>query len=447
MEQEDKTIFDKFNTWMRNSITIRIISIGFLILILLIPAFMVRDLIDERRYRSEEANMEVSSTWGNSQTLNGPIVSVPYRKAYINDKKEVYTQIEYAHFLPSEIKVNGFVKPERRHRSIYDVVVYTADLTVDGTFESFSFKDWKIEEADILWDKAFISIGISDMRGITDNIMLKWNEEEYPFNPGIESSDILASGISTLIDLTGNRSQGTKKFSFHLGIRGSRDIYFVPLGRQNLIELRSDWGDPKFHGAFLPESHNITEKDFIANWKVLHLNRNYPQQWTGNQFNVTDSEFGVSLIIPVDHYQKSTRSAKYAIMIIAFTFLVFFFVEVLNKTRIHPIQYLLVGLALIIFYTLLLALSEHISFNLAYLISSLATISLVVFYANSIFKKLSLSLFTALTLIVLYGFIFVILQLQDYALLMGSIGLFIVMAVIMYLSRKIDWYNFKGGLS
>ena len=210
------------------------------------------------------------------------------------------------------------------------------------------------------------------------------------------------------------------------------------------MNLNSDWGDPKFNGAFLPDNHKITEKNFDAHWKVLHLNRNFPQQWHGNQFQVNDAAFGVSLLIPVDHYQKSTRSAKYAIMIIAFTFLVFFFVEVLNKTRIHPIQYFLVGLALIIFYSLLLAISEHLNFNLAYLISSLATISLVVLYAHSIFRKISLSRFTALTLIILYAYVFVILQLQDYALLMGSIGLFVVMAIVMYLSRKIDWYNFKN---
>lgn len=446
MNTQEQSFFDKFNTWMRNSLTIRIISIGFLILILLIPTLMVQDLIRERKYRNDEARQEVGSVWGQVQTLSGPIVSVPYKKHYVNEKNEVYTQTEYAHFLPEELDIEGEILPEQRHRGIYNVVVYTAKLRFSGTFKGFNFADWKIDNDEILWDKAFVSFGIPDMRGIKQSIQLQWNDSLFSFNPGVETSDVIASGISADIDLSKNRD-AMKKFNFDLELRGSEELFFVPLGKNTTVHIQSDWPSPSFRGAFLPDSSNITNKQFVADWKVLHLNRNYPQQWLGNQYHVADAAFGVSLLIPVDHYQKSTRSAKYAIMIIAFTFLVFFFVEVLNKTRIHPIQYLLVGLALIIFYSLLLAISEHLSFNIAYLISSIATISLVAFYAHSIFKKASLTRIAVLTLILLYGFIFVILQLEDYALLMGSIGLFVVMAVIMYLSRKINWYNFKNDKS
>jgi inner membrane protein len=443
MQTSDQSIFDKFNAWMRSSLTIRIISIGFLILILLIPTLMVQDLITEREYRGNDVKNEVSSVWGKIQTLSGPIVSVPYRKQYINDKKEVYTQIEYAHFLPENLVIKGELIPEKRHRRIYDVIVYTANLKFSGNYQGFDFKDWKIEESEILWDKAFLSFGIPDMRGIRENMILNWNNEEFSFNPGIESTDLVPSGISTYIDLSAGKNKEIKNFSFNLNIRGSEEIYFTPLGKNTTVQIHSNWGTPSFKGAFLPDKYTITDKDFTASWKVLHLNRNFPQKWTGNQYHIEDAAFGASLLIPVDHYQKSTRSAKYAIMIIAFTFLVFFFIEVLNKTRIHPIQYLLVGLALIIFYTLLLALSEHFNFNLAYLISAIATISLVTFYSQSIFKKMSLTMFSAIILFALYSFIFIILQLEDYALLMGSIGLFVVMALIMYLSRKIDWYNFR----
>jgi inner membrane protein len=443
MNTNDQSIFEKFNAWMRNSLTIRILTICFLILLLLIPTLMVQDLINERESRGRDAKQEVSSVWGQVQTLSGPIVSVPYRKHYVNDKNEMYTQIEYAHFLPELLEVKGEIVPEKRHRGIFDVVVYTADLNFSGNFKGFDFKEWKIDEAEILWDKAVLSLGIPDMRGIKENIVLKWNNEELSFNPGVESTDVVASGISTYIDLSNKKNEDVKNFSFHLNLRGSEDIYFSPLGKNTTVQIHSNWGNPSFKGAFLPDNSTITKNDFTANWKVLHLNRNFPQKWLGNPHHVEDAAFGVSLLIPVDHYQKSTRSAKYATMIIAFTFLVFFFVEVLNKTRIHPIQYLLVGLALIIFYSLLLSISEHISFNLAYLISAIATISLITFYSHSIFKKVLLTRFTALILLILYAFIFVILQLEDYALLMGSIGLFVVMAIIMYLSRKIDWYNFR----
>jgi len=172
----------------------------------------------------------------------------------------------------------------------------------------------------------------------------------------------------------------------------------------------------------------------------LHLNRTYPQQWTDDSYYIDDSAFGVGLLFPVDQYQKSLRSAKYAIMFISLTFLVFFFTELLNKKRIHPIQYLLVGLGLSIFYSLLVSLSEHMSFNWAYLIAGVSIIGLITAYAHSIFKNLRLTAILSLILVILYLFLFTILQLQDYSLLLGSIGLFLTLAIVMYLSRKIDWY-------
>lgn len=442
MTQKEKSFFDKFNDWVRSSLTIRIISIGILILILLIPASMIQSLIRERQYRSDDAIREVSSVWGEIQTITGPVVTVPYKKYYVNEKKEVYTQTEYAHFLPEKLEINGEIEPEKRHRGIYDVVVYTTKLSFKGSFNNIDFSEWKIKKEDILWDEAFIAIGIPDMRGIKEAIDLKWNKTTYSFNPGLETNDVIANGVSTRINISGDEVATESSFSFNLNLRGSEELYFIPLGKNTGVTLHAPWPNPKFYGAYLPDNHNITEKGFTANWHLLHLNRNYPQRWLGNQYNVAESSFGVNLLIPVDHYQKSERSAKYAIMIIAFTFLIFFFVEVLNRTRIHPIQYLLVGLALIIFYSLLIAISEHISFNLSYVISGIATITMVTLYSKSIYKNTKQTAITGLTLVILYGFIFITLQLQDYALLMGSIGLFIVMTIVMYLSRKINWYEF-----
>ena len=174
---------------------------------------------------------------------------------------------------------------------------------------------------------------------------------------------------------------------------------------------------------------------------MLNLNRNYPQQWTGGEYNVTESAFGVELLVPVDHYQKNTRSAKYAIMFIGLTFVAFLLFELIAKKRIHPVQYLLVGGALCVFYTLLISFSEQIGFFWAYTISSVATISLITLYFNSIIKSIKSTLVLSLMLVGLYLFLFTILQLQDYALLMGSIGLFVVISLVMYISRKVDWYG------
>ena len=194
------------------------------------------------------------------------------------------------------------------------------------------------------------------------------------------------------------------------------------------------------YAYFLPDERRVDGSGFDAKWQIFQLNRTYPQSWLGNGPNLSDSAFGVSLLVAVNEYQKTTRSIKYAVMIIALTFLAFFFVEVLHKTRIHPIQYILVGLALVLFFSLLLALSEHINFNLAYLISGLAIVLATAMYSKSIFKSVKLSLFQSLCLAVVYAFVFVIIQLQDYSLLVGNVGLFVILVVVMFVSRKVDWY-------
>ena len=235
------------------------------------------------------------------------------------------------------------------------------------------------------------------------------------------------------------------KFSMDIDIKGSQYLYFVPVGKTTNVSISSNWNNPSFGGEFLPDSREIETNGFQALWNILHLNRNYPQSWSDIEYSVYDSSFGVNLLLPVDRYQKSMRVIKYAILFLAFTFLVFFFVEVMNKLFIHPIQYILVGIAIVVFYTLLLAFSEYITFNLSYLISALLTLGLITGYVMAILNSKNLALLILGILGILYGFIFTIIQLQDYALLIGSIGVFIILALVMYYSRKINWYEIKLG--
>ncbi|MFC2151067.1 cell envelope integrity protein CreD [Bacteroidota bacterium] len=421
--------------WIRNSITIKSIIIGLLILILLIPAGMIKRLIQERNSLRNSAISEVSYKWGNPQTIAGPIVTIPYKKYYKKDK-EIIEEIRYAYFLPEELNVTGNVYPEERHRGIYKAVVYNTTLNFSGTMHKPDFSDWKVDDRNILWDQATVSIRIPDMRGIKDVIKVKWNKKEYDVSPGIRYQNHY-TGVSSFIDFS---DETIYDFQFNLVLNGSEFLNFIPLGKQTNVNLSSDWANPSFDGAFLPNDHDINEQGFKAYWKVLHLNRSYPQQWIGDSYDINASSFGVKLLLPVDHYQKSLRSAKYAIMFISLTFLIFFFTEILNKKRIHPIQYLLVGLGLSIFYTLLVSLSEHLSFNLAYLIASFSIIALITAYSYSMLKNTWLTVIVAFVLVVLYVFLFTILQLQDYSLLLGSIGLFVALAIVMYLSRKVNWY-------
>lgn len=426
-------------SYLRNSLGLRLAIIAFLSLMLLIPTAMIISLIRERQITRDVAVREVFSKWGTTQTISGPILSVPYKiKVKYEDNKTV-TKIKYMHLLPDKLSIDGIVNPEIRYRGIYEVVLFNAKLNFSGTFTPQEIEMLNIPQDNILWDKSFLSLGISDMKGIKEIVKVKWNQEIFTTNPGIKSNDVLASGISVKIPLDLNT--GDYHYSLDININGSEDLLFVPVGKETNLKLNSTWRNPSFTGNFLPELRKIDETGFESKWQILHLNRNYPQVWAGKKHDIQTSAFGVRLLIPVDEYQKIMRTAKYAILYIALTFLAFFMIELLNRKTIHPVQYLLVGFALLVFYTLLLSFSEHMLFKFAYLISSVAIIVLITIYTKSVLKSnLHTSLISGV-LSVLYIYLYVILQLQDFALLMGSIGLFAVLSLVMFLTRKTDWFT------
>lgn len=430
---------------LKNNIYFKVGTIVIITLLLLIPTSMIRSLISERESYQNDAIQEVSSKWAEEQTISGPFITIPYHR-YVKEfsKKDSTEKIiqlkEYFHILPSQLNISGNINPEKRYRGIYEIVVYNSKLEISGTFNKFDFATLDIQPNNILFDKAEFVVGINDLRGIEKQVSLSWNNQKIPFNPGVNSNDVVNSGINALLNISQNENT-IYNFSLSLDLKGSQLLYFTPVGKVTDINLVSEWPNPSFNGAFLPDNRYVTENGFKANWNVLHLNRNFPQIWTGNQHSLSNSSFGIDLLLPVDNYQKSYRSIRYAILFIGFTFLVFFFIEVLNKIYIHPIQYILVGVALIVFYTLLLSISEHLKYNLAFIISALSTLLLIAGYIRAILKSGKLTLLISGILTVLYTFIFVIIQLQDYALLIGSIGIFIILGLVMYFSRKIDWYN------
>lgn len=440
--ENNTTNVRRFNSWMRGSNTVRIISIGILILVLLIPASMIESLIWERKNHQENVIKEVSKKWGAEQTITGLILSVPFKTYTKNKHNVLIEQIEYAHFLPELLNFNGEIFTEKRYRSIYEVLLYNSKLKIDGEFLIPDFKDFSIENENILWKDAFISLGISDMKGIKNNLYVDWNDKKISFNAGLENTDIISSGVSVKVPVLDFSSEQKKhRFNIVLDLNGTGIFSFIPLGKETNLALNSKWKTPSFSGEFLPDSRDISEKGFVAEWKVLHLNRNFPQKWLNDKHQVSSFSFGVKLLIPANQYQQSIRSVKYAILFISLTFITFFFIEVLNKDRIHPIQYILVGLALCIFFVLLISISEHLSFNFAFILSSLSVTLLIALYSKAIFKNNKIAFLISGILIVLYGFIFTILQLEDYALLIGTLGLFIVLTLVMYFSRKINWYN------
>ena len=435
----NQDIVKKAANFIKRSITLKIISIAILILLLLIPTVMIQDLIRERQTRRDSVVEEISQKWGNRQTITGPFITVPFKTFFEDGAGKTRFNLNYLHILPETLDVTGEIEPEVRYRSLFETVVYNSALKFKGNFILPSSSQLNMDSNNILWDKAYLSLGISDMRGIQDKITIVFNESAYQAKPGLKTNDLAAAGVSAPIPTL--LTHETHSFSFDLNLDGSEQLSFIPVGESNAVKINSNWPSPSFNGAFLPADREVNKNGFIAKWKILDLNKHYPQFWEGAQYNIAKSAFGVQLIQTADIYQRSMRLSKYSIIFLVFTFATFFFSEILNKQRIHPIQYILIGIAILVFYTLVLSLSEHMHFNYAYILSAASITLLISGYAKAIVSNSRFALTILGILTILYCYLFIVLQLEDYALLLGSLGLLIIIGTVMYLTRKINWYE------
>lgn len=441
---ENRDTMKKTGDFIRNSATIKVLSIGLLILILLIPLSLISSLMKERESRRDSVIREINEKWGNSQTITGPFFTVPFKSFYRdeeekNEEDKLKFHIRYFHILPESIHISGQIYPQIRYRSLYEAVLYNTQLEINGNFTTSVLSQINVDPENVLWEKAIFSVGITDMRGIQDDIIITFDEKDYKASPGLKTTDIASSGVQCVTGLSPTKGDCT--FSMQLNLNGSEQIHFIPVGETTSVNLKSTWPSPSFNGFFLPVTREITDKGFSAAWNILHLNRNFPQFWEGNQYKVNDSSFGLKLIITADIYQKSIRISKYALIFIVFTFSAFFFSEIISKKRVHPIQYILIGLAIILFYVLLLSISEHLNFDFAYILSAVAITTIITGYSKGILRNnyFTLTVFGILT--ILYAYLYIVLQLEDYALVMGSVGLLVVLTTVMYITRKIDWYS------
>ncbi len=428
-----------------NSITAKIFAIGFLTLILLIPAGMVNGLIKDRKYTQRDVVKEISNKWANTQKLYGPYLVVPY-EVYGTDKDgQEWKNVHHIFLLPKNLNVSTEVKPQTRYRGIYKAVLYGSNISFDGDFDLSYVDELDIKKNNIIWDKAVFALGVSDLRGIEDNMNLSFAGQKYSMKAGIKKYILTPNGVNAKLSI--DPASKLHKFSLNLKLRGSKSMSFLPLGEFTKVSMKSPWQSPSFNGSFLPSERNISKDGFNATWKVANLSRGYPQAFMEVQSIssiIRNSFFGVDFIITADVYQKTTRIAKYALMFIVFTFAAFFFSEIIAKNRIHPVQYLLVGFAVVLFYVLLLAFGEHFGFNVAYGVSSVLITVLITLFSNAILKNKYFTAAIFSTLSVLYGYLFIVLQQESYSLLMGAIGLFVVLSVIMYATRNIDWYEVKS---
>lgn len=425
---------------INQSITFKALVIGFLTIILLIPGIMIQDLIRERQDRSVETIEKINAKWSNAQTICGPVLTIPYTTTLVDANNKTVLQEHTISITPENLNIDTQLFPEERYYGIYKTILYKSEIDLSGNFDKINYQ--KTDNSTIHWEQAYLTIGVSDLRGITENISFTLDNKQYPVEAAGNYDRLMGKILVVSLNNADTLLTGRPlHFNCKIKLNGSSNINFIPIGKTSKVHVAGTWKSPGFIGNFSPE-HTITENGFDANWSVLRFNRSIPETWIDNQVETfEDASFGVNLIDPVNHYQQNMRSAKYAFMFIALTFVVFFFVEILTKKRIHPIQYLLVGIALILFYSLLLSISEQINFGIAYLVASIATIGLITVYTHSIFKNKMQTGGLAAMLCMLYVFLYVVLQLEDIALLIGSVGLFIILGIIMFFSRKINWYK------
>ena len=453
-----------FVSWLKKSLGVRLTILGFLALLLLIPLNFAKDLLKQRENYQNKSINEVSEKWGDAQIISGPILRIPYQfttKKYSEDGEKYTWETHKSNFfvLPDSLHINAKIEPEVRYRGVYEIVVYETSIKMEGYFKDFGqskWENWGVKESNILWNEAVLEFSVGDPKGINSQIQLDWNGKPLDFVHGQSTSTNhsytpldynhynLSNNKSNYLEvetLIAQEDKQLKKQIFHLNLElnGSKQLQFSPVGKTTTASIESSWTSPSFDGAFLPKTRTIDESGFSAFWHVIHLNREFPQHYIGFQ-NLKNTTFGLSLFQPGNIYQMANRAGKYGFMIIALTLLTFFFFQLFYPIKVHSFQLFLIGLALCIFYALLIAFSERIAFSMSYLISSSATILLIVLFSWRLMKQIRIALNLGAILVLLYGVIYWLIQLED-PLLIGTLILFVILAILMALSSKINWYT------
>lgn len=429
-----------------NNMTIKALVIVAMAILLLLPIELVKSLIAERNATQVEVENEIGEKWGGGrQEIEGPILVLPYlQEEWVTDaanpkeKKKIVVQ-QNLYFGADEVNISGNIATEERARTMFKTLVYQSSMNLNGAFRFTDEQKRLISGKDIQYNEAYIIMSMTSIRGLKNEVVVDVNDKKISAKVQSKGNSMIPSGLVISQIFGNNNSVQDINFKLDLVVSGTQNLKFRNYAKNTNIELKSNWATVFFGGTVLPDDRHF-ENGFDAKWNFYSENGGQLKPDSPNNSELVEIDFRY----PVNDYQMNMRAVKYAIMFIALTFLVFFLVELISCKRIHPMQYILVSCGLILFYTLLLALSEHVGFDWAYLISSAAIVSLITAYTLSIFTKRKQSLMMGGFLIMLYLYLYVILQLEDLALLFGSIGLFIALAIVMFVSRKINWYNLSG---
>ena len=425
----------------------KIVILIILILLLLIPITMIRSLVNERSDRAQDAEKLIMEAWGNEFTLYGPLIRIP-----VVEKEEFRTINKTLWITPKNLDIQVDFSAEKKRRGIFSVALFSGDVSLTGSFTFERAKEELKPNETIYPEQAEIIVGLTSQKGIRRIIKADWNGSELFFKLGNRNfhrnfsfKNISDNGVNAVSPFNTN---GTNTFDIQFSVQGGKSMRTLPIGEVTHTRIKSDWPSPSFQGGFLPAAYSLSENGFDAEWEISYLSRSIPLFWlTGDRsedsgrVSLQDEFFGVDFFKPLDHYALNERAVKYAVLFLVIPFLTLFFMEIFSRKSIHPAQYLLSGLANVIFYLLLLSISEHISFSVAYLIAAAALTCMMSLYARSLVETWTRSAYMGLVMVLLYLILYMTLNAEDWALLIGSIVAFIICGAVMYLTRKLDWNN------
>ncbi|WP_395377671.1 cell envelope integrity protein CreD [Marinicella sp. W31] len=426
---------------------IKLLIMGVITLVLLLPLARVEHLISERQYLQYDAKANIATNWGGKNTLHMPVLVVSYTRevasGFVFKKGEQATQTvqQEAHkvYVPME-EINTAVKmtTEMRHYGIYELPVYLIEVQSQGFFSSKTLQKLDQEIPDLEWDRVELVLPVSQPRSLRSISELEFNQQQLVLDQKFNTQQFAGLSAKVPVNIKNNENI---TMSVDMTLAGSEGLAFLPMAGVSQVQVQSDWANPSFGGAFLPSKRTISAEGFSAQWSVMDLNLNLPSWWLDEQPKPisSQSEFGFQLYQPVDIYQQNMRSIKYSILVIALSFLLFFLLEIYLRIEFHPIQYVMVGAALSLFYLLLMAFSEHVGFSRAYMIATTAVVIVVGWYGSGILNSYRKGLAVGISTMAVYAFLYFLIQSQDYALVIGATVLFVLFSFIMIFSRHLDW--------
>lgn len=444
--------------WLRSP-AFKLGLVGALILLLVVPLVIVHGLIMEREQRAREVRVEVGRTWGPEQRINGPFLVVPYTvrvEIVQGDKRIEQVQERRAVFTPDALRIDGRTEARTLRRSIFEVPVYAARLRLVGRFAAPRIADVAADVAAVRWREAVLVIGISGVSGLKEAAVLRIaGAADIPFSPSLGMPSPRVTGIHARLEgaaaqLLPGSDEGLRAFDFsaELAFNGSVAFEAAPVAKETIVAMTSDWPHPSFGGAFLPDERRIGSQGFTATWRVPHLARSVPEAWSATDAGIerlSPFSFGVRLIAPVDFYTLVNRATKYGLLFVTVIFMVVFALELTSARPVHWVQYLFTGLALVFFYVLLLSLAEHIGFGRAYLLSAAATGGMLAAYIGKVMHSRRHGLIALAAVTATYGLLYLVLQLEDYALLAGALLGFAGLTTVMFSTLRVDWSGTRSG--